>query len=240
MFFLQAVCFSFVSLSVLAAPVPVRKQLSARSSSSPFAADPSINVAGIYAAAKAATSKSLDSFPPRQGKKSDVHIYGDWQDLKDVSAFHFIADMDVDCDGVDADCAGNSGGDRHTSFGQLDASKVPYFVIPLRFTNSQKDKLKSNALGAIICGGKMFYAIYGDQNGASHEVIGEGSLLLAKTCFPDAKISGNNGHDQSDVAYIVFGDKVPTGVKDTTIDISALKKLGDEQVKLLQSALGIK
>lgn len=56
---------------------------------------------------------------------------------------------------------GNSGGDRKTSFGQLDASKVPYFVLPLTFT--EKYSIVPNAIGAIICDGKMIYGIYGDQ-----------------------------------------------------------------------------
>ncbi|KAJ7143731.1 hypothetical protein C8R44DRAFT_565256, partial [Mycena epipterygia] len=67
----------------------------------------------------------------------------------------------------------------------------------------------------------------------------EASILLAQTCFPNDGISGNVGHDQPDVAYIMFGEQVPSGVGDTTIDIAALKTLGDQQVKLLQTALNI-
>ncbi|KAJ6629352.1 fungal chitosanase of glycosyl hydrolase group 75-domain-containing protein [Mycena sp. CBHHK59/15] len=203
-----------------------------------FAADPSINVAAIYAATQAATSQDLASFPINQEQTHVSHIYGDWLNLPGVSALQFIADMDIDCDGVAYQCPGNTSGQPTTANGALDATKVPYFVIPDQFRSSQ---LKSNCLGAIICDGNMFYAIFGDTNGdgVTTEVIGEASILLAQTCFPNAGIDGNVGHDQPDVAYIVFGEQVPSGVGVTTIDIAALKTLGDQQVKLLQTALNI-
>lgn len=65
-----------------------------------FAADPSINAEAIYKAAQAANSKELGSYPTTQEGNHIAHIYGDWVDLKGVSVIHFIADMDVDCDGV--------------------------------------------------------------------------------------------------------------------------------------------
>lgn len=37
---------------------------------------------------------------------------------------------------------------------------------------------------------------------------------------------------------IIFGSKVPSGVGKEKIDIGALKTLGDEQVQLLEAALG--
>lgn len=60
--------------------------------------------------------------------------------------------------------------------------------------------MEPNALGAIICNGKMFYGVFADSNGDSPQVIGEGSLILAQTCFPDDGMSGANGHPDSDVA----------------------------------------
>lgn len=64
-----------------------------------FSADPSIDVAGILSAAQAATADSLASFPHNSDAPEDVEIFGDWANLPGVSAFHFFADMDVDCDG---------------------------------------------------------------------------------------------------------------------------------------------
>ncbi|KAJ7694909.1 hypothetical protein B0H17DRAFT_1274452 [Mycena rosella] len=65
-----------------------------------FAADQSINVAGLYAAAHASSRKSIASYPTNSNRKIVTNIYGDWQNLTGVSAFHFIADMDTDCDGT--------------------------------------------------------------------------------------------------------------------------------------------
>ncbi|KAJ6480141.1 fungal chitosanase of glycosyl hydrolase group 75-domain-containing protein [Mycena sanguinolenta] len=218
-----------------AMPAPLEKMASIPPV--PFAADPSINVAGIYAAALTFNTETLATYPTTPERKSFSSIYGDWQHFSNVSAFHFIADMDVDCDGPKDHCKGNRDGQTATSFGALDATEVPYFVLPEKFTIQYKSILKDNALGAIICGSKMLYGIYGDQDADSPQVIGEASILIAQTCFPGA--DGNNGHAASDVAYIVFGSEVPTGIENNSIDIPALKALGDGQMMLLQKALGL-
>jgi hypothetical protein len=87
----------------LAMPTAVKSSITESSPPLPmaasFTADPSINVAGIYAAAQASNSHILASYPTTPERKAFSNIYGDWQNLTDVSAFHFIADMDVDCDG---------------------------------------------------------------------------------------------------------------------------------------------
>ncbi|KAJ7262894.1 fungal chitosanase of glycosyl hydrolase group 75-domain-containing protein [Mycena rebaudengoi] len=202
-----------------------------------FAADPAIDVARIYSAAKAAKKVKLASYPTSFEKDHSAPIYGDWMHLKGVSAFHFLADMDIDCDGAFSKCPGHTTSQSLTSFGALDASKVPYFVLPQEFADKQKGALKPNALGAIICNGKMFYAIFGDTNGATPQVIGEGSYVLGQACFPGDGISGNSGHEELDVAYIVFGKEVPKGVGKNTIDLAALKTLGDKQARLLAQEL---
>jgi hypothetical protein len=41
--------------------------------------------------------------------------------------------------------------------------KVPFYVIPETFLGTKDSGfIKPNSLGAIICAGKMFYAIMGD------------------------------------------------------------------------------
>lgn len=45
----------------------------------------------------------------------------------------------------------------------------------------------------------MFYGVYGDSNGATPQVIGEASWLMARTCFPNDNLNGNNGHGDADV-----------------------------------------
>jgi len=203
-----------------------------------FAADSSINATEIYDAAKCFEGDVMATFPSGQGKK--VEVFGDWLDLvDDTPLIHFTADMDVDCDGVGFRCAHNPDGQPQTSFGQLDASKVPFIVIPESFYNSHKSVIKPNSLGAIICNGKMVYGIFGDTNGDSPEVIGEASILMAQTCFPNDRLDGGTGHTRADVLYILFGNQVPAGVGKQTIDLQALKTLGDKQVKKLVKALQV-
>jgi len=195
---------------------------SATPSDASFAAAPSIDVASILSAVNAATSNPVSGAVFGTGKGDDVQIY-----QLDTDVYAFTADMDVDCDGVDYQCKGNPDGQSETSYGALAATQVPFYVIPQSFVDKQK--IKGNSLGAIICNNKMFYAIMGDTNGDSPEVIGEASLLLAQTCFPDEGLNGATGHDAKDVTYIVFGSLVPDGIDESspTIDINALKTLGD-------------
>lgn len=56
----------------------------------------------------------------------------------------------------------NPDGQALTSFGKLDASKVPYFAIPESFYESQKSQIKPNSLGAIVYNVQMIYGIFGD------------------------------------------------------------------------------
>jgi chitosanase len=117
--------------------------------------------------------------------------------------------MNIDCDGVDFkcpydphDCGSNSrGGDGssqpQTDFGALDARVVPWIVIPNQAFQSQK--IPPNAVSAAVCNGKIFYGIMGDTNGANPETIGEASLLMGETCFPNDHLSGGTGHDGVDV-----------------------------------------
>jgi chitosanase len=56
-----------------------------------------------------------------------------------------------------------------------------------------------NALAAVICNNVTYYGILGDTNGATPEVIGEASWLMAQTCFPDEDLDGAIGHGTPDV-----------------------------------------
>jgi chitosanase len=95
-------------------------------------------------------------------------------------------------------------------------------------------------------------------SGDTPEVIGEASLLMAQTCFPNEGLDGGTGHNTVDVLCepfvmlllqqlttfgtfpdVVFGQQVPSGVGQHTIDIAALKALGDKETKKLATALGV-
>ena len=107
--------------------------------------------------------------------------------------------MDVDCDGIDYKCKDNPDGQSETDLGALAAYEVPYIVIPQKYVNTVMSALPGNNVVAVICDGKMYYGIFGDTNGDSPEVIGEASWRFAQTCFPNGKITGNNGHGAADV-----------------------------------------
>ncbi|KAJ3973549.1 putative chitosanase [Lentinula raphanica] len=205
-----------------------------------FAADSSIDVAAILQSVKSATSIPVSGANFETGhdnNKSQIYQLN-VDSSAGGSVYAVEADMDVDCDGTDLSpvflqyqCRGNTDGQSETSYGALSAKRVPFYVLPQSFVDKQN--IKGNSLGAIICNNRMFYAIMGDTNGASPEVIGEASWLMARTCFPNDGLYGAKGHDQSDVMYIVFGNLVPTGIneKSPTIDVSALKELGDKTLK---------
>ncbi|KAJ7828752.1 hypothetical protein B0H14DRAFT_3718432 [Mycena olivaceomarginata] len=141
----EALFFLFLSFSLisftLAAPTSATNFATQDTG---FSADPSIDVTGILSAAQAATADSLASFPHNSDALEDVEIFGDWANLPGVSAFHFFADMDVDCDGS-VGCSGDGSEQSETSFGHLDASKVPFFVLPADFVAEHGDIIHPNA-----------------------------------------------------------------------------------------------
>nr|BAH80469.1 putative chitosanase [Lentinula edodes] len=206
---------------------------STSTSGASFVADSSIDVAAVLQLVKSVTSNPVSGANYGTGHDDNkAQIYElDVDSSAGGSVYAFEADMDVDCDGTDYQCQGNDDGQSETSYGALSAKRVPFYVLPQSFVDQQK--IKGNSLGAIICNNKMFYAIMGDTNGDSPEVIGEASWLMARTCFPADDLNGAKGHDQSDVTYIVFGSLVPGGISEdtSTIDVASLKALGDKTMK---------
>ncbi|KAE8356744.1 fungal chitosanase of glycosyl hydrolase group 75-domain-containing protein [Aspergillus coremiiformis] len=207
-----------------------------------FAASGSIPVASIQeAAAKAATVPDHATYAISHGSSVMSTIHSDWTNFSEGAAFSWIADMDVDCDGLDHNCEGNPDGQDKTNWGALSAYEVPYVVIPEEFLQANPS-IKPNALTAVICNGKMYYGILGDANGNSPQVTGEASWLMARTCFPDEGLSGGKGHNAADVTYIVFtGDSavLPGSALDSNYvtDFDALRSMGDKLVGALVSNL---
>jgi len=99
----------------------------------------------------------------------------------------------------------------------MDTYQAPWFVLPDEVSSHghfcsetietqcciqwyAKQGIVPNNIGAVICDGKMFYAVFADSNGDTPQVIGEASLVLGNACFPDAGLSGAVGHGDADVA----------------------------------------
>lgn len=105
----------------------------------------------------------------------------------------------------------------------------------------------------------MFYGILGDSNGDSPQVTGEASWLMARTCFPNEGLNGNNGHTGVDVTCMFFSaialpalmqaDIVFTGknavlpssalTKNYITNFTTLRSMGDKLVNALVSNLGL-
>ncbi|EAU38426.1 predicted protein [Aspergillus terreus NIH2624] len=218
-----------------------------------FAAASTMPVAALQAAAAKATKvPSYATYPVSQddnAKKSTIH--SDWASFSQGAAISWVADMDVDCDGIDSGCEheiktsqGNPDGQDATNWGALAAYEVPFIVIPQKYLDHNGNALKGNNIAAVICNGKMFYGILGDANGDEPQVTGEASWLMARTCFPNEGLNGNKGHTAADVTYILFtGDEsvLPSSAlnENYITNFSTLRSMGDKLVNALASNLGL-
>ncbi|KAF7974240.1 hypothetical protein HWV62_13128 [Athelia sp. TMB] len=214
---------------------------------SEFTADADLPAVALAAAALKLKT-AVVKYQIDQGSKTWSSIYSDWATSKTGSAYVFTSNMDIDCDGTDYQCLGNSengdDGDAETAFGKLAAYETPYIVIPQAFQTKYAKALPGNNVVAVICDGKMYYGIFGDTNGASPEVIGEASWRMGQACFPDDNISGENGHGASDVTYIVFtgADAVlpAAALTETYItNFGTLKSMGDSLTAALVKNIGL-
>ncbi|GFG09574.1 endo-chitosanase [Aspergillus lentulus] len=164
--------------------------------------------------------------------------------------------MDIDCDGANnsaGDCANDPSGQSMTAFmdtvkqygiSDLDANIHPYVV----FGNSgssptfdpQQYGMEPLSVMAVVCNNQLFYGVWGDTNGGTS--TGEASISLAKLCFPNDGITGDNGHGEEDVLYIGFigQDAVPGAsaawtARDTQTFEESIKSLGDRLVAKLSA-----
>ncbi|KAK5798044.1 hypothetical protein VI817_004335 [Penicillium citrinum] len=211
-----------------------------------FAAATTVPVAALQSAAVKASTAAKDATYPinsDSGAKR-VTIHSDWTNFSEGAAFVWVADMDVDCDGIDYKCKGNQDGQSQTNFGALAAYEVPFIVIPDTFGTTYQSVLPGNNVAAVICGNKMFYGIYGDSDGDDPEVIGEASWLMARTCFPNDDLNGNKGHVNADVTYILFTGKdavLPSSAlnKNYVTNFSTLRSMGDKLITALAKKLNL-
>ncbi|KAM3515627.1 hypothetical protein MY11210_000805 [Beauveria gryllotalpidicola] len=163
--------------------------------------------------------------------------------------------MDIDCDGVNRSagaCADDKTGQDQTAFmdtvktygiPDLDANLHPYVVFGNAEANPtfvpQDNDIRPLSVMAVICNDQLHYGIWGDVNGGV--LTGEASLSMAKLCFPNEPLSGDNGHDAKDVMYIAFtgNDTVPGkdgadwSASNTSDFAKSIKSLGDKLVDRL-------
>ncbi|KAF2014748.1 glycoside hydrolase family 75 protein, partial [Aaosphaeria arxii CBS 175.79] len=138
------------------------------------------------------------------------------------------ADLDIDCDGANnsgGKCGNDPTGQGQTAFRDtvkefgipdLDANIHSYIVLGNDNSVEEGDggeKFDPQSLGikplsvvAIVCGGQLFYGVWGDVNGG--KLVGETSMAVGDLCFPNEDLSGNKGHGDHDVLYLAFpGDE---------------------------------
>ncbi|KAJ5484675.1 Fungal chitosanase [Penicillium expansum] len=208
------------------------------------------NLQEIYKSHKAAKCENLlaKGFKAEQGAPSDTDYCGDIDGaifLHSTSKGGAYADMDVDCDGAhnsEGSCSDDRSGQGVTAF--QDETFTHMWSLEMRGQKPSfmpdKHGMEPLSVMAIVCGGKLHYGIWGDTNGGV--TTGEASISLAKLCYPNDKITGNNGHSAKDVLYIGFtgkgavpGSKADWKAKNSKAFENSIKSLGDKLVAGLGS-----
>ncbi|PYH97196.1 Chitosanase-domain-containing protein [Aspergillus ellipticus CBS 707.79] len=209
-----------------------------------FAASTRLPVSALQsAAARASIVPPKATYPVSREPGAPLStLHSDWVNFRQGAALSWVADMDVDCDGKDWKCNSNGDGQPQTNWGTLAAYEVPWIVIPDQVLTANPTLLPGNNVAAVICNGNMFYGILGDTNGDNPQITGEASWVMARTCFPDEGLSGDKGHVDADVTYIVFTGKdavLPSSALGKTYltNFSTLRAMGDKLVGALVSNL---
>ncbi|KAF2123123.1 chitosanase [Lophiotrema nucula] len=172
-----------------------------------------------------------DAFTSGQADADTVYCKDDASGavfLKDSKNGGF-ADMDIDCDGLNADqgdCHNDPTGQSITAFQDevsqfgikdLDAHIHTYVVFGNEgdnpsFSPTDAADIQHLSVVAVLCNNQLLYGVWGDTNGATS--VGESSLALGQLCFPDEEINGDSGHTEHDVLYIAFpGEDAVPGAK---------------------------
>ncbi|KAH8901052.1 family 75 glycoside hydrolase [Thozetella sp. PMI_491] len=174
-----------------------------------------------------------------------------------------FVNMDIDCDGTqggvgdDGRCGSSKDTQSITSFqdtvssynkgvNDLNAFVHPYVVFGNAGSRNGFKTFDPQAYGvqplsimAVVCGDKMFYGIWGDENGddGDHPMVGEASISMATACY-GTTVNGDAGHDENDVLYIAFpGSKAVPGANGAKWSASSftefhnsIQSLGDSLV----------
>mgnify|MGYP001608549738 CR=1 FL=1 len=89
----------------------------------------------------------------------------------------FTAGMTIDADGKNGRRLDPRNGQNETSLGGLDATKTPYFVLPIGFEELHRG-VRLGDIAAVLYKGKVVYAIYGARGPRGQ--IGEASIATAR------------------------------------------------------------
>ena len=156
-----------------------------------------------------------------------------------TGAVFWKADMDIDCDGKPSTVCNKSADpafqpqtsatDSKGAF--LDASKLPYVVIPLPSTRFDYAKagLELGTVVAVIYDGKVEYGVFGDEG--PDNIIGEASYAMAQLLGIDPNPA--TGGTDTGVTYIAFTGKASVVAK--IEDHTAATTLGQQRAALLVS-----
>ncbi|KAL8383859.1 hypothetical protein RB599_006276 [Gaeumannomyces hyphopodioides] len=137
-----------------------------------------------------------------------------------------LSDMDVDCDGQQANRTGDDGScglstdtQPQTSFrsnvramgGATGIQDLNPYIHSKLLGGKRVEPL---SVIAVVCGNNLFYGLWGDENGpdGKHAMIGEAGIGLARACFGGVTtIDGGHGWSNTDVLYLAFtgADAVP-------------------------------
>ncbi|KAL4819752.1 fungal chitosanase of glycosyl hydrolase group 75-domain-containing protein [Aspergillus spinulosporus] len=190
-----------------------------------FSAVPTMPVAALQSAAsRLGRTSHGGSFRVSSDSGERSSIYSDWASFNEGAAVVWTADMDVDCDGIDYGCKGNSDGRPETSWGALSAYEVPFIVIPEHYLDKHKTGLPGNNIAAVICNGNMFYGILGDTNGDSPESL----KAFVLTAILDIVFLG----EDAVLPASAMNDRYIT-------DFDTLRAKGDALVNALASNIGL-
>ncbi|HXK18688.1 MAG TPA: glycoside hydrolase family 75 protein [Polyangiaceae bacterium] len=169
--------------------------------------------AQIMAKLGSCTAVHNPPFNPDEGSATKIDV------CKTGSALWWKADMDVDCDGIQTPpCNTDNTGQPQTSVqsndipgGDVDPTKLPYFVMPLGNPETEwytAYGVDLGQVGAVIYKGQVIYGVFADQAGGNF--IGEASYKMcslfigANNCDPN-----NGGIDPLDVTYVTFSGTTP-------------------------------
>ncbi|TLS30594.1 hypothetical protein PpBr36_02522 [Pyricularia pennisetigena] len=188
-----------------------------------------------------------------------------------------LSDMDIDCDGQqtgrqkdDGRCSKSKDTQAETSFADILKSYnvsikdlnpfVHSYVVfgnegkpgwpqfrPNRVKTKNGKKVEPLSVMAVVCGDKMFYGVWGDENGpdGDHPMMGEVGIGLATACYGSSEIDGDNGHSENDVLYLAFtGEEAVPGARGARWDASSFEEfesslhpIGDSLIKRIDGSI---